>query len=486
MVSTSPSSSGNTISQSPPAKAPQKPTVAKGNKKPLILAIVALLLVAALIAGLYFMWLWTTFESTDDAYVDADITQISTRIPGTITNVYVIENERVKEGQLLLRMDPGDYQIRVVQAQAALEKAERQALADLSQISETATTAAASGTSAIGDIQNAQSSIGSAQAQLAQQETLVAAEIARLNSAVAQAKQTRDDAERYRNLVGLGAVSRQQYEQTLTNLRVAEANIAQEQHLVADAEARVRQYRAGVLQSLSNLTKARASAENAHAAHQETGVRANLAQVSRAAVAQAAADLRNAILQESYCTVTSPINGRVGGKAVVPGEQVQTGQQLMNVIPDLKWITANFKETQIGRMLPGQDADIDIDAFPGRKYRGWVESISPASGAKFALLPPENATGNFTKVVQRVPVRIKFDRNSIAPILDRIAPGLSVEVSVRVTDNGFFLLPGSERKHRLNQQRNSNERSTPINSEYPKRPKLKTRINFYKDGSCLR
>jgi membrane fusion protein (multidrug efflux system) len=462
-----------------------------GRKKSLILAIVAFFLVAAVIAGLYFWWLFNTFQSTDDAYVDADITQISTRIPGTITGVYVVENQSVKQGQLLVRLDPQDYRVRVQQAQAALEKAERQAMADLMQISQTATTAAATGTSAVGDIQNAQSGLSSAQAMLGQQEAAVTAEVNRLNSTIAQAKQYRDDELRYRGLVREGAVSRQQYEQITTNLRIAESNVALQQNIVTEAQERVRQYRANVLQALSNLTKARSSAEQARAARQATGVRAGLAGVSRAGVAQAEADLRNALLQESYSTVTAPIDGRVGRKTVVTGEQVQTGQQLMTIVPDLKWITANFKETQIGKMLPGQNAEINIDAFDGRKIRGWVESLGPASGAKFALLPPENATGNFTKVVQRLPVRIKFDPNSIAPIASRIAPGLSVEVTVRVNDAGFFLFPWTAAKHHPAPPQlrvNTNRPAGSITQEEPpRRPKLKTRINFYREGtSCPR
>lgn len=215
------------------------------------------------------------------------------------------------------------------------------------------------------------------------------------------------------------------------------AQIAAEEQAIHQARANVAKAESDLQQAYSDLTKTTATLKTAEAAHEQTHVKGYLSKVSQATVEQAKVDLQNAILQRSYCQIVAPVSGRVGKKATHAGEQVQLGQALFTIIPDQTWLTANFKETQIGKMRPGQKVDVTLDAFPGQHFTGKVDSIAPASGAKFALMPAENATGNFTKIVQRLPVKIKFDVNSITDFQKYIAPGLSAQVSVNLAANTF-------------------------------------------------
>ena len=260
-------------------------------------------------------------------------------------------------------------------------------------------------------------------------------EIAKLSSLQAQRQQYETDLKRYQNLSAQGAISKQQYDQAKTQYDMSVAQIAAEQQAIQQAKANVAKTESDLQQAYSDLTKTKATLKTAEAAHEQTNVKSYISDVSKATVDQAKADLQNAILQRSYCQIVAPASGRVGKKATHPGEQVQLGQALFTIIPDQSWLTANFKETQIGKMRPGQAVDITLDAFPGQHFTGAVDSIAPASGAKFALMPAENATGNFTKIVQRLPVKIVFDEKSIAEFKKYIAPGLSAQVTVNLAAN---------------------------------------------------
>jgi membrane fusion protein (multidrug efflux system) len=320
--------------------------------------LAAILLVAALTAAGILRWresrCWVV---TDNAYLDGPVHPLAARLIGTVTEVLVAEHSRVKQGQLLIRLDPRDAQTRRDQSEAKLAET-RAALA-----------AAQTGVSHARDN-------------------------ARLNDIALD--KARLDLERLQGLTG-GArtsVSRQDLDH---------------------AQAAYDSARASVTSSLSAVEVAKAEIV-----------------VARAKESSAAAALQEAILQCEYTTIRSPVDGLVGRRNVETGQPVIPAQPLIALVGDDLWLTANFKETQIASIRPGQAASIRFDAYPGRQWPGIVESLSPASGARFALLPPDNATGNFTRVVQRLPVRIRILQSALREPGPRLAPGLSAKVRVRV------------------------------------------------------
>lgn len=406
-------------------------------KKLLITSILALVVIVSSVAGTIGWRYMSSHESTDDAYVDGNITQISSRLAGTVSQVLVEDNQYVKAGQLLVVLDPRDYDIKIAQAKAALDKNERQVQADTADVAVTDSTAGAQSATAASEISHANASISSAKALVGNFRAALGMEAAKLTSLQTQKQQYEKDLKRYENLSSQGAISKQQYDQAKTQYDMSVAQIAAEEQAIHQARANVAKAESDLQQAYSDLTKTTATLKTAEAAHEQTHVKGYLSKVSQATVEQAKVDLQNAILQRSYCQIVAPVSGRVGKKATHAGEQVQLGQALFTIIPDQTWLTANFKETQIGKMRPGQKVDVTLDAFPGQHFTGKVDSIAPASGAKFALMPAENATGNFTKIVQRLPVKIKFDVNSITDFQKYIAPGLSAQVSVNLAANTF-------------------------------------------------
>jgi membrane fusion protein (multidrug efflux system) len=401
-------------------------------KKLLILSIVAVVALISVVAGLIGWRYMSSHESTDDAYVDGNITQISSRVGGTVSQVLIDDNQFVKAGQVLVTLDPRDYDIKIAQAKAALEKNERQQQADTADIAVTNSTAGAQSETAASEIAHANASIASAKSLVANSHAALGMELAKLSSLQSQKQQYETDWKRYANLSQQGAVSKQQYDQAKTQYDVSLAQISAEEQAIQQAKANVAKTESDLQQAYSDLSKTKATVKSAEAAHEQTSVKSYISDVSKATVDQAKADLQNAMLQRSYCRIIAPVSGRIGKKATHVGEQVQPGQALFTIIPDQSWLTANFKETQIGRMRPGQAVDVTLDAFPGQHFTGRVDSVAPASGAKFALMPAENATGNFTKIVQRLPVKIIFDDKSIAEFKKYIAPGLSAQVTVNL------------------------------------------------------
>ena len=404
----------------------------KSPKKLLILSIIGLVALAAAVSALIGWKYIASHESTDDAYIDGNITQISSRVGGTVSQVLIDDNQFVKAGQLLVELDPRDYDVKIAQAKAALEKNQRQQQADTADIAVTNSTAGAQSETAASEISHANASIASAKSLVANFQAALGMEQAKLVSLQSQKHQYETDLKRYARLSQQGAISKQQYDQAKTQYDISEAQIAAEEQAIQQARANIAKAESDLQQAYSDLSKTKATLKSAQAAHEQTSVKSYISDVSKATVDQAKADLQNAILQRSYCRIVAPVSGRIGKKATHVGEQVQPGQSLFTIIPDQAWLTANFKETQIGRMRPGQKVDVTLDAFPGQHFTGHVDSVAPASGAKFALMPAENATGNFTKIVQRLPVKIVFDENSIAEFKKYIAPGLSAQVTVNL------------------------------------------------------
>ena len=388
----------------------------------------AVLVVAVIGIGVWY-WLTAGSVSTDDAQVDAHVTQIAARIGGTVNKVAVDDNQRVDAGAALVELDPRDYQVAVDKAKAELADAEASAIAAQSNVPITSTTAASNVTTARGGITQAQGGVVAAERELDGARARLITAQARVREAEANATKAARDVERLRGLLAKDEVSQQQFD--------AATGAADAQKAAADSSrSQVVEAEAGIRVAESKLVQARAGAEQAHAELQtaQTGPQQVNAMRARAAsaearVQQARATLAQAELNLEYTTVKAPARGIVSKKGVNPGQVVQPGQPLLALVQiDDSWVTANFKETQLKDLRAGQRATFSVDALGGREFKGKVDSIAGATGARFSLLPPENATGNFVKIVQRVPVKIVLEPGQDPDHLLR--PGMSVTPTV--------------------------------------------------------
>jgi membrane fusion protein, multidrug efflux system len=366
-------------------------------------------ILALLVAGFFAWRYFSTYESTDDAEVDGHMMPVSARISGYISTVNVTDNQLVQPGTVLAEIDPRDYQLAVSQARAALATAE--ATAQVVNISVPLTTVSTSSSlsSSQADVENAQAGISAAQQQYEAAQ-------AQLNEAQANELRARNDLARYKQLVAKQEISQQRYDQAVAAAASSAAAVAAAQASAAAAAQQVTQAR-------SRLAQAQAGLRTSQTAPQQiASVRAR-AVSAEAEVKQRQAQLEQAELNLQYTKIVAPMAGVVM-KSVEVGMNVQPGQQLLMLVPlNDVWITADFKETQLKRMRTGQRADIQVDAN-GRTYHGHIDSIAGSSGARMSLLPPENATGNYVKVVQRIPVKILLDPGQNNDLYLR--PGMSV------------------------------------------------------------
>ena len=314
----------------------------------------------------YYLRCVAPYESTDDAFIDGYVTLISSRVPGQVVRLMVTDNQEVNTGDVLVEMDPRDYETSLSQAKADLAAANSQA--------------------------------NQARAEVNVSDSKVAQAQAAVTSAEAEAQRANDDLKRYQS-VESRAVSKSALDSAQAQARSADANLVAAYSQTNAAEAEVVLSEAGV-------------------------------ETATAAVQQAEAKLQQAELNVSYTKIIAPLDGRVTARTVQTGNYVQPGQALMALVPKNVWVTANFKETQLTYMKPGQPVELSMDAYPKRKFKGKVDSLQAGTGARFSLLPPENAVGNYIKVVQRVPVKIIFDEE-LPTNLD-IAPGMSVVPIVKV------------------------------------------------------
>ncbi len=496
------------------APLPVAATPPKKSKKPLIFGLLGVGAIAAAGFGYHYWQYASIHQETDNATVAGHIYQISSRVNGTVGEVMVLDNQQVKPGQLLIKLDPRDYQVKVQQAQAALENARRQAEAAQANISLASQTSQGKTTQAEGDISGANAAISTAQAALtAAQQGVPAAEatvaeaqagvpaaiakvtqaqagipqaqakvseaeagIAQAQAQLAQAQanlvKTQADYKRYEDLQSEGAIARQQLDsakaaydvaqgqttaaqqgiaqararlaqakegvteaqatvaQAQEGVKQAQAQVARAQVGIASAQAQVAVAQEGIASAQSKLATSKGGLQQAQATGEQTKVSRSQYDAAKAAIAQSEASVKDAQLQLSYANITAPAAGQIGRKSVEVGQRVQSGTPLMAIVSNDLWVVANFKETQLANIKPGQKVEIKLDAFGGRKFEGRVDSFSPASGAQFSLLPPDNATGNFTKVVQRIPVKVVFDAESVKGYESRIAPGMSATVNV--------------------------------------------------------
>jgi len=367
---------------------------------------IAVLLLAAVVLWRYF----GSYESTDDAQIDGHINSVSARVSGHVVKLNVDDNQYVEKGTVLVEIDPTDYEVAVARARADYADAQAQAAAaDINvPITNVNTSSQISGTQA--GVANAKAGIAAARQQLA-------AAHAQVVEAEANNVKAQNDLARYKQLIDKQEISQQQYDQAIAAAQASAATVEAARAAADAAAAQVEQAQSKLLQANADLRAAQTAPQTVQATR------------SRALSAQAIADRKKAELQQAdlnltYTKIVSPVSGIVSDRTVEVGQNVQTGQEMMKIIPleDI-WVTANFKETQLRNMRAGQKADITVDAN-GKTYRGHVDSIAGASGARFSLLPPENATGNYVKVVQRIPVKIVFEPGETKT--HELRPGMSV------------------------------------------------------------
>ncbi len=403
--------------QQKPADEHKEEEEKKKKPHPLRKAIIIVAVAVVAIGGVIF-WLHSRhFESTDDAYVDAHISGIAARIAGTVTAVYVEENQFVKVNEVLVDLDPRDLKVALEQARSQLSQAQEQIHAQQPNIPVTTVTNQT-------QIATTSSEVSSAEAGLAAAERDYEAALAKIEEAEANSAKAQADVARYRPLAEKDEVPREQFDQVVANAKSLAATVVASQKSAASALKQVDQRRAQV-------TEARRRAEEAqqNAPRQLAIQRANV--LTRESSAESArAQVDQAELNLSYCKIASPVDGIVAKRTAEIGQHVTPGQQVMLVtqLNDL-WVTANFRETQLRRMHPQQSVRVHVDAING-DFDAFIESMPGATGSVTSLLPPENATGNFVKVVQRLPVRIRFKKNQSG--LERLRPGMSVEPKVRV------------------------------------------------------
>ena len=371
----------------------------KSVLRKILLVVIVIALLIAIVPAYHYYQYFSTHVSTDDAYVDGSIALISSRIPGTVRRLYVMENWHVNAGDPLLELDPRDYQVRYDQAQAQLERARQ-----------------------------------SVDQNLAQLEAAEAGE----RLADSQLNQAKIDFDRAKSLRKEGVVSREFYDQANTAMAVATADRSLADHQVQQARAAL---------------GGKDSVETDHTTD-----------YNRPIVEQAQAMLEGAKLDLSYTVLRAPLNGIITRKSVHVGNRIQPGEPLMALVPtDRLYITANYKETQLTDVRVGQPADVEADIYPGYIYKAHVDSISVGTGAAFALLPPENATGNWVKVVQRVPVKVVL--NQPPPPDKPLRMGLSVEVTIDINNTNGPLLTSTLQNQYQQQNGKVNMEGAPENSQ---------------------
>ena len=385
---------------------------ALGNPRVKLFLIIAAVIV--LIGGIFLWRYFSSYESTDDAQIDGHVNSISARVSGHVVKLNIRDNQYVQAGTVLVEIDPTDFQTKLEQAKAAYQNALAEAQA--AQVNVPVT-----GVTATGQLSSAQAEVASARAGVSAASQQYDAAKAQLLSAQANNNKAQSDLQRYKMLVEKQEISQQQYDQAFAAAQASAAAVDAAQANVNTAQ--------------QQITQARGKLASAEAALRTAGTAPRQVQISRsrALSAQATVDLRQAELQQAqlnltYTKVVAPVNGEVSARTVEVGQNIVAGQELMKLVPleDL-WVTANYKENQLKNMHAGQQVTVHVDAND-KDYKAHVDSIAGASGARFSLLPPENATGNYVKVVQRIPVKIDFQPGELKG--HELRPGMSVETKV--------------------------------------------------------
>ena len=390
--------------------APAQESVEPRSKRTLVLSLVAAALIGA--GGTWYIT-HHGLENTDNAQIDGDVVAVPARVGGVVTKIAFTENQRVKAGDLLAELDSAPAQARLAEADANVFAA--QAQADAADA-----TTRVSQTNAIGDKSVADASLITASVGAASTSDQIKEAAAQLQSAQTSLAQAQLDHDRAQSLLATGAISKAEFDRTDTQFRVAQSS-------VDVAKARLTTIKGSAAQAQSRVVEAQAKAKSSNDVDTQIKLAEARAKAAHAQVdtAKAARDL--AALDLSYTKIFAPSDGVLSKKSINVGQMLSPGQSIVQLVPDKLWVTGNFKETQVANMRVGQPATIEVDAFSGTSIEGEVESFSGATGAKFTLLPPDNATGNFTKVVQRLPVRVRI--HELPPGIT-LRPGMSVDLTV--------------------------------------------------------
>jgi membrane fusion protein, multidrug efflux system len=366
-------------------------------------------------------------QKTDDAYTRSDLTPLSTKVAGLVASVAVSDYQEVKAGQLLVQLKDDDFRAQVQQAEAAVAAGEDTLIDNLRQkeLQDTRIAQAGEGVKA------AEADIAAAQAGIAAANSAIANARSAMVATQAEVQRTELERRRQEALIAVESATRQTVEQVIASADSYKAQLASRNSEIASAQAQLSSRQADLAKAQAELGSKNAELEaqkrqRAVLDSQEMMLKADLNE-RKAALAVAQTNL-------GYTRIVAPENGRVGERQVLPGQLVSPGTQVISLVQDDVWVQANYRETQVRHMHPGDGATVRVDAFPGVVLRGKVEYLAPASGSQFALLPPDNATGNFTKIVQRVPIKIVLDRNQ--PETDRLRGGLSVIAMVRTNERG--------------------------------------------------
>ncbi|HTP35750.1 MAG TPA: HlyD family secretion protein [Candidatus Acidoferrales bacterium] len=402
------------------------PAASRNNLRTRLVVVLVLLLILAAAAYAVFLH-YRDRISSDDANVDGHVTAVAPKVSGNVVEVAVQDNQEVKAGQVLVRIDPRDYQARVDLAKAAVLQAESQLSSARTAVPWVNDTTQSSNSLASAQMESALAEVERARAAYDQASTadLAYAE-ANIRSKQASSDRAQADLARMKPLLDKAEISKQQYDAYLAAARVAEGDLKASQEKLASAQKEAAIRKAALDAAQTHVAQAKAQVENSLANRKQVDIRKADVSGASASVEAARARLEAAELDLSYTTITAPLDGVVTRKSVEMGQIVQPGQSLMAIIPlHDTWITANFKETQLANVRPGQKAEIHVDMY-GRSVTGHVDSIAGATGSRMSLLPPENATGNFVKVVQRIPVKILVDQTD-GLIL---RPGMNVDVTI--------------------------------------------------------
>ncbi len=397
-----------------------------GRSKWILLGVLILLVGA----GSLFAWLhYQGRETTDDAQVDGHINPIGAKLGGTIVEVHVEDNQAVKAGDLLVQLDPRDFKVAADRARADLAEAEAMLRASQSDIPIVRSTTTGQLSGANAGVREAQATAASTETEISSAQARLGSAQARLREAQANHEKAAKDVARLKPLVEKEEISRQQFDAVVAAEAALRATVDSARAGVTEAEQDIRVAQSNVKRDQAKVAHAQANAQSATAAPQQIAVTRARAQSAAARVEQVRSAVEQAELNLQYITIRAPVAGVVSKKNVEVGQIVQPGQPLLAIVPlENVWLTANFKETQLKDVRIGQKATISVDAYGGRKYNGHVESIAAVTGAKTSLLPPENATGNYVKVVQRVPVKIVLEKGEDAEHLLR--PGMSVKPTI--------------------------------------------------------
>jgi len=412
----------NVTTEIPPKRAIKRP-------KRHLARLIALAVLLLLLVGGYLLWKYLgSYESTDDAQVDGHIHAISARISGYVNQVPVEDEQIVKAGDPLVMIDSRDYAVALSRAEADVADAEATLTGSRTNVPITSRTTTSTLQSAESGLADNRAALDAAQRQLGSAEARLKAAEAQVDEAEANYRRAADDAARYKLLTDKDEIARQTYDTAVDTMAANKATLANRVASVGDALQNVAAAQAAVDQANARIRQAEASVRSALTWPEQVAISQSQADASKARVAQQQANLSQAKLNLSYTTIFAPSPGIIGKKTVEVGQNVTPGQQMMALV-ELQdvWIIANFKETQLRRMHPGQRVRFSVDAY-SRTYRGRITGIGGATGSRFSLLPPENATGNYVKVVQRIPVRIDLEPGENRDL--HLRPGMSVDPKV--------------------------------------------------------